>query len=333
MKILQIRNLFVLLHCSMVDVEQCKYMDKIIIAGKKFGLEPVTPDIRKNLWLGLIAESDIFQFAMNNRKLLLIVPKEGVKHSPVQLSKIAQRIENATQLSAVFYFENMPTYERDRMVDKGVYFVVGDKFAFVPTLIANRRLSKTEMPTQLLPSTQYLLLFHLQVRSLEGLTIKEIEKLTPYQYPTLAKSIQQLTALGLAGFSIGGTRSKQLHFSADKRELWEKVLPYLTNPIKQSGYISQPVCNGTIGGIDALSHYTMLVGENIPTRVFTKDEFKESGEILSRYEDVQRVEIWKYPPVSENRYVDRLSLYLSLRDDRDPRVEKELETMINEMPW
>ena len=124
-------------------------MDNIKIAGTKVGLEPLSPEIRKELWLGLLADSDIFQFAMNNRILLLIVQKERGKYSPLQLSKIAHRIENTTQFNAVFYFENMATYERDRMVDKGVYFVVGDKFAFVPTLIANRRLSKTEMPTQL----------------------------------------------------------------------------------------------------------------------------------------------------------------------------------------
>lgn len=308
-------------------------MDNIKIAGKKVGLEPLSPEIRKKLWLGLLADSDIFQFAMNNRILLLIVQKERGKYSPLQLSKIAHRIENTTQFNAVFYFENMATYERDRMVDKGVYFVVGDKFAFVPTLIANRRLSKTEMPTQLLPSTQYLLLLHLQVRSIDGLTLKEIEKFAPYQYATLAKSIQQLTALGLAEFSLDGTRSKKPHVTTNKRELWEKALPYLTNPIKESGYIAQPVSKGIIGGIDALSHYSILVGENIPTRVFTQNEFKESGEILSRYEDVQRVEIWKYPPLSDGGYVDRLSLYLSLRDDRDPRVEKELETMFNEILW
>lgn len=308
-------------------------MDNIVIAGKRVTLEQVSSDVRKNLWLGLIAESDIFQFAMNNCKLLLIVSREVIKHSPLQLSKIARRIENATQLTAVFYFDNMATYERDRMVEKGVYFVIGNKFAFVPTLLANRRLSKTEMPMQLLPSTQYLLLLHLQVQHLEGLTMKEIENIAPYQYATIAKSIQQLTALGLAEFSADGTRRKYLRFSIDKRALWEKALPYLVNPIKRSGYTPTPLSKGLIGGIDALSHYSMLVGENIPTRVFTQDEFKVSGEVLSRCEEVQRVEIWKYPPISQSGYVDKLSLYLSLRDDRDPRVEKELETMISEMPW
>lgn len=49
------------------------------------------------------------------------------------------------------------------------------------------------------------------------------------------------------------------------------------------------------------------------------------------------VEAWKYPALvmQENgkQYVDKLSLYLSLQDDNDPRVEGELERLINEIIW
>ena len=35
--------------------------------------------------------------------------------------------------------------------------------------------------------------------------------------------------------------------------------------------------------------------------------------------------------IGQQGYVDRLSLYLSLREDRDPRVEKELENISREI--
>lgn len=308
-------------------------MDNIVIAGQKVKLDKPVSDITKNLWLGLLVEFDLYQFAMNNRQLLLLVAKDSANYSPLQLSKIAQRIETTTQYTAVFYFGSMPTYERDRLVDKGVYFIVSDKFAFVPELLANRRLSKNEIPTQLLPSTQYLLLLHLQHRSLNGMTIKEIGEFSPYQYATLAKSAQQLAALGLAELSADSGRTKLLRFTIGKRELWGKALPHFINPIKRIGYSDEPLNAGLIGGIEALSHYSMLVGEDVPTRVFTIEESKELDFSMSRFEDVQRVEIWKYSPIVSEGYVDKLSLYISLRDDRDPRVEKELETMINEMLW
>lgn len=303
------------------------------MAGKKVQLDKPSSDITRNLWLGLLAEFDIYQFAMNGHQLLLLVAKESVNYSPVQRSNIADRIEKAAHIPAVFFFNSLPTYERDRLVDKGVYFVVSDKFAFVPTLLANRRLGNNEIPSQLLPSTQYLLLFHLQHSSLEGMTIKEIAEIAPYKYATLAKSAQQLAALGLAELKADNSRNKRLTFILDKRELWGKAQPYLSDPIKQSGYTDEPLSAGLFGGIEALSHYSMLAGEEIPTRVFTIDKRKELKNRLSQFEDIQRVEIWKYPAIAKDGFVDRLSLYLTLKDDADPRVQKELEIMINEMPW
>jgi hypothetical protein len=43
------------------------------------------------------------------------------------------------------------------------------------------------------------------------------------------------------------------------------------------------------------------------------------------------LEVWKYDPflLSNNDHVDDLSLMLSLRDDTDERVQKELDTIRN----
>jgi len=49
------------------------------------------------------------------------------------------------------------------------------------------------------------------------------------------------------------------------------------------------------------------------------------------------IETWKYPPITpakfDSDWVDRLSLALTLQDDPDPRVEKEVERLINDTPW
>ena len=48
-----------------------------------------------------------------------------------------------------------------------------------------------------------------------------------------------------------------------------------------------------------------------------------------------RVELWKYNPsqLSKNALVDELSLYCSLKDTKDPRVEGELEKMLEDFKW
>jgi hypothetical protein len=38
-------------------------------------------------------------------------------------------------------------------------------------------------------------------------------------------------------------------------------------------------------------------------------------------------------PNQNNQFVNKLSLYLSMKDEPDPRIEKELEIMIEETKW
>ena len=309
-------------------------MKEITIAGQRIVLKELSIQEKKGLWLELIANFDMMQFEFNGQVMLLLVAKGEVDYTNVQRRKISERIESVKHIPAVFYFDNLLTYERDRLVEQGVYFIVADKFAFVPTLIINRLSTKSEIKELFYPSTQYILLYHLQIESLDGLSLKELEDKVPYKYKTIAKSIKQLEALGLV--SLEGSRNKKLVFELSGKELWDKASTNLIDPIKSIEYTSDVFPEGDIGGISALSHYSMLAPEDVPTRVLTAEwvrEHKYSIPELHSFEDTQRIEIWKYPPSGTSGYVDKLSLFLTLKDDNDPRVEKEIAIMMNKIKW
>ena len=309
-------------------------MKEVTIAGQRIVLKELSIQDQKGLWLELIANFNMMQFEFNGKVMLLLVAKGEVDYTNVQRRKISERIESVKHIPAVFYFDNLLTYERDRLVEQGVYFIVADKFAFVPTLIINRLSTKSEIKELFYPSTQYILLYHLQIECLDGLSLKELEDKVPYKYKTIAKSIKQLEALGLV--SLEGSRNKKLVFELSGKELWDKASTNLIDPIKSIEYTSDVFPEGDIGGISALSHYSMLVPEDVPTRVLTAEwvrEHKYSIPELHSFEDTQRIEIWKYPPSGTSGYVDKLSLFLTLKDDNDPRVEKEIEIMMNDIKW
>ena len=309
-------------------------MKEITIAGQQIELRNLSKQDQKGLWLELIANFKMMQFDFNGQVMLLLVAKGEMDYTNVQRRKISERIESIKHIPAVFYFDNLLTYERDRLVEQGVYFIVADKFAFVPTLIINRLSTKSEIKELFYPSTQYILFYHLQIESLDGLSLKELEDKVPYKYKTIGKSIKQLEALGLV--SLEGSRNKKLVFELSGKELWDKASTNLIDPIKSIEYTSDVFPEGDIGGISALSHYSMLVPEDVPTRVLTAEwvrEHKYSIPELHSFEDTQRIEIWKYPPSGTSGYVDKLSLFLTLKDDKDPRVEKEIEIMMNEIKW
>lgn len=309
-------------------------MNEITIAGQQIELRKLSKQDQQGLWLELIANFKMMQFEFNGQVMLLLVAKGELDYTNVQRRKISERIESVKHIPAVFYFDNLLTYERDRLVEQGVYFVVADKFAFVPTLIINRRSAKSEIKESFYPSTQYILLYHLQIKSLDGLPLKELEDMVPYKYKTISKSLKQLEALGLV--RLEGSRNKKLVFELSGKELWDKASTNLIDPIKSIEYTSDVFSEGDIGGISALSHYSMLAPEDVPTRVISVDwvrEHRSSLPELHSFEDTQRIEIWKYPPLGNSGYVDKLSLFLTLKDDNDPRVEKEIEIMMNEIKW
>ena len=309
-------------------------MKEITIAGQQIELRNLSKQDQKGLWLELIANFKMMQFDFNGQVMLLLVAKGEMDYTNVQRRKISERIESIKHIPAVFYFDNLLTYERDRLVEQGVYFIVADKFAFVPTLIINRLSTKSEIKELFYPSTQYIRVYHLQIESLDGLSLKELEDKVPYKYKTIAKSIKQLEALRLV--RLEGSRNKKLVFELSGKELWDKASTNLIDPIKSIEYTSDVFPEGDIGGISALSHYSMLVPEDVPTRVLTAEwvrEHKYSIPELHSFEDTQRIEIWKYPPSGTSGYVDKLSLFLTLKDDNDPRVEKEIAIMMNKIKW
>ena len=64
-----------------------------------------------------------------------------------------------------------------------------------------------------------------------------------------------------------------------------------------------------------------------------------SGTLIrpNEYDGNVIIEAWKYPPITtintKTEWVDKLSLAISLRDDSDPRVEGEVERLINGIAW
>ena len=188
----------------------------------------------------------------------------------------------------------------------------------------------------LTPVAQYLLLYHLQVASLTNKTARELEQITPFLYTTLTRAINVLVELNLCEIKLDEARFKHLIFIDDKQSLWELAKQYLINPISNVSYTDKLTIDYVwpIAGINALSHYSMLNPEQMQTYALTDAEAKQlqtSGAVdFNPIDGAYRLEKWLYPPIAKDGYVDRLSLALTLKEDDDPRVEKEVKHIIKD---
>ena len=271
-------------------------------------------------------------------QFVVLESKTAVHLTPVQYKKQTSNLTAVLGKPCVMKFDQLASYERNRYIEQGVYFVVSGKYVFLPFLLINSKDSAPINKERLQPAAQYLLLYHLQRKSLEGCTLSEMEKLLPYNYLAISRAVRQLNATNLVYVDVSNNGTKRIHIEKEGKQLWKEAEPLMQNPIKSVLYADEEVTQGVVGGINALSHHSALNPERIHTKVIYEPKFrksKESGALpdLNILDGATRIEVWKYPPVieKEDGFVDRLSLALSLRDDNDPRVEKEIELMIDNL--
>lgn len=313
----------------------------IVILGRTIRLQERSKAQMKGATVGDLIAYRFYDGVYLGVPLLFAEPK-GEVASPHNLSITAGNLTSLFNLPTVFLLASCPAYERQRLIDKNVFFVVSEKYAHLPMLVANERVRRTKIAKTLTPVAQYILLYHLQEESLEGMAARDMEGRLPYAYTSITLGITCLADLGLCEKVADGSKRKVMHFQKAGKELWERALPLLVNPVEQKIYCDEflseasfPVC-----GINALAHYTRLNPDPEQIIMMSMERFRElkaSGALVrpNEFDGSVVVEAWKYPPVTKKgetpQWVDKLSLALSLRDDDDPRVEKEVELMIEQL--
>ena len=281
-----------------------------------------------------VTVDDVARFAfykanLQSGSVIVLEPKPGVKVTPLQCSKVALRLSQVLRLPIAFKFDRLEYYERMRFLQKNVYFIAGDNM-YLPNLILTAQ-SPKKVAKKLSAAAQYLILHHLQKDSLEGLSVSEISELVPYSYVSVAKAVEVLEVLSLCKCEKDSYRSKRLYFEKAGKEYWDVVRQYLVSPVKKVFY-----CDWIVGtqcpkaGISALAEYSFLAEDSQKTvAVYDMDCKDIQFEGMNDFDGPVEVEVWKYPHVALScDIVDKLSLYLSLDADQDPRVEKENNNML-----
>lgn len=129
-----------------------------------------------------------------------------------------------------------------------------------------------------------------------------------------------------------GAKTKTVQVEFGSRELWNKALPMLVSPIEQVYHTDAFLGGQMISGINALASYTMLNEEHKQCCAMTKKDFKALGIVADKQFGQNEIQIWKNNPqiLSSTKGVDKLSLYLSLKDNEDERIQIELGHLIDE---
>lgn len=199
-----------------------------------------------------------------------------------------------------------------------------------------------ETPASFSPSTQAVVLSYLLHNGQFHLTPKTLAKALGYTTMTMTRALDELDGAGLGTISMEG-RERVLCFDRDKKNVWETALERLRSPVKRRLWVKYPFNKsfGMEAGLSALAHFSNLAGPANPVLALEGKQWKriktnDNAMILDIAEpNASELEIWSYSPelLAKKRVVDRFSLFLSMREDNDERVQSALVEMMEQVEW
>jgi DNA-binding MarR family transcriptional regulator len=286
-----------------------------------------------------------FMTELSGIEYVLMIDAGQEEQTPAVISKHIEQVRTQNNVEVIFIRESTTSYNRKRLVEHKVPFIVPGNQMYLPMLGIDfrehlKKLRKTKL--KFAPATQVLILYALYQNQIDVLTPFQIAQHLGYKAMTMTRAFDELESAGIGIFTTTG-KERRLRFESTGKVLWEKVLPYLNTPVRKHIHISSELKleNKILAGLSALSHYTMLAEPRNPVLAFSADEWKvqikgkDVFELPAAEPGSVEVELWKYSPsqFADNRKVDRLSLYLSLKDSADERVQSALDELLGGMKW
>jgi hypothetical protein len=277
---------------------------------------------------------------------ILIVAKDGQNATPAVIRKHIDLLQPRIEGTQVIYIQkHLSSFNRKRLVDQKVPFIIPGNQMYLPLIGVDfrehfRRLQS--QPKTLSPSSQVVILHALLKDKQLPLRLDDLARQYGYSIMTMSRAFSEIESLGLSEVTVHG-RKREMILKGAKKEIWEKSLVYLRNPVVQRLYldISVPIPDGIVAGLSALARYSTIAEPVNKVLAISSAEGKSLIQKYGRSElseeglHCHELEVWCYDPepFAVAGVVDRLSLFLSLQDEKDERVEAALEQMMKDMTW
>ena len=202
-----------------------------------------------------------------------------------------------------------------------------------------------------MPSAQFLLIYHIIHRyekwKIEEHSFKEIAEYRGYSAMAVTKAVENLNYCEL--IEITGAKEKMIRFKLERHELWNDAIHrnLLIDTVIKRVYIDEKPNDIflLLTNASALPEYTDMnpsrqlyyaIEKNIFYGLLKSNLFRN----LNEHEGKYCLEIWKYNPErlvaempNDSAVVDPLSLYLSLKNSHDERIEMAMEQIIEKFIW
>lgn len=273
-----------------------------------------------------------------------IVKIQEPKDSRV-LSKEIGEYESALGGNVAFWFESLNKNYRNSYVKHHIPFVMIPTQIFLPFLgiLFTKKFTNTNgvARTKLSYNAQMLLikLLYLPRIKYSKADIAQRLQLNPVY---VTRATKELLDMGLISEYKEG-RSVFVERENSSEELFDSAKQLFVSPISKVIYVkkNKRLQEYPIASDYALSEISMINPSDVPVYAcWKKDALVNDVKIIDEpswndSDDMVKLELWDYDPkkLSDGKTVDIVSLYCSLMNNNDPRIQGEMEDILEDFEW
>lgn len=289
---------------------------------------------------------DFYKADILDTPVIIMVKTPHEEQTPATIKKHCEQVNKTWPGGVIYISDSVTPYNRKRLIEHKVPFVIPDNQMYLPDLGIDLREHFRQLRSSkqtFSPSTQVLVLYALINKTPGPFTPARLSAILDYTPMTLSRAFDELEAAGIGEVKNTG-RERLLSFPDNDRELWDLTLPYMKTPVRTTLYLpynseALKLKNIFESGLPALSAYSMLANPGYPVMALGPNSWniiKTTIRPLPIREDgAAELQVWRYAPenlTTEGR-VDIFSLYLSLMNEKDERIQKALNEMMEAFNW
>ena len=274
------------------------------------------------------------------------------EQTPALIEKNFMQLSTKTRDALVYVRKSITSYDRKRLIERKIPFVIPGNQMYLPFVGIDLRERYTDNRIRseiaFSPAAQYLTLYLLGRPAPMEMNQSNAARLLGYQNMTMVRAFREIESAGIGSTEKVG-KEKYLRILETRRTVWERIEPRLHTPVKRRVYVrgldQQTIneLNLAIAGESALARVSMLNEPRVPVwAIQSKTWQSKKGGLLRKLQEIPyaevgsaEIELWRYPVLmpGQNESVDPLSLYLSLRDRTDERLQDAISKLLEKTLW
>ena len=278
----------------------------------------------------------------DDQSYVLVKPLKKQEINIIRLKKQMKQIHDYSKSTPVFVLDSLRLSQRNILIQNNIPFIQTEHQIYIPSKMISlneREVVKKEYSDDFSVATQVTYIFIL-LNNIKETNAPRLAAELPYSKITFNRALAELVSRGL--LYTEGNNTRKIYKTIELKEFWKKGKQYLFNPVDKVFYADYGFNHSGmfISGETALSRLGTMLNESVVgyfaasadlIKEIDKSRFINKSDIVT--DEYLTIEQFKYNPglLSNNHYIDIISLYAQLKDSDDERIEMALDELLEEV--